>query len=241
MDLGLEGKLVVLGGGRGVIGSHVQDFLQVEGAEVIVADKKDGVDLSDPNVSRDFFVRLRERYPGRALHGYCSMVYDGAGVGLDSMDQRSFMAGLNGTFFAAVYPILEAVRWMQETNGGHIVIVSSVNSILGLNEPAYDMSKAALNQLVREIATSQGQKGIYAVSVCPGSILGTDAWPEDKPTVPQLRATIPDGNITTPGELANVVGFLMSKHARLFSGSTLIADRGWHIHKPAFASERGIQ
>ena len=122
---------------------------------------------------------------------------------------------------------------MKETGGGHIVIVSSINSVLGLNEFAYDAAKGALNRIAPDIATSCGQYGIYAVTLCLGTIGGTPSWKGKEEELQKIAENVPDRKITDVNEVAKVIAFLLSNHAKMFNGCALLADRGWHL-KPAF-------
>ena len=175
MNLGLKDKVIVTGGGAGSIGSVTCKLLEEKGAEVIVADLKNGIDLSKPDKVKKFFKKLHNKYP--SLYGYCSFVYGGGGEsGLVNASPYEIKREINNTLLAAVYPIQEAVKWMKKTGGGHIVIVSSINSTLGLNEFAYDIAKGGLNRIGPDIATAYGKYNIYAITICLGTIIGTPSW-----------------------------------------------------------------
>jgi len=229
MELGLKDKLIAIGGGAGSIGTVLCDILRSEGAEVIIADKKNGFDLSKPQKTKLFFNAYLSK-----LYGYVSLVYGGNGEkGILDSQPSDIAQELNGTLLAAVYPIQEAARLMAKNHGGHIVIVSSVNSILGLNEFAYDMAKGALNRVAPDIATSCGKFGVYAVTLCLGTVAETSSWKGKKSSLKKIAASVPDRKITTPEQAAWLIAFLLSDYARPFNGATLIADRGWHL-RPFF-------
>ncbi|MDI6602624.1 MAG: SDR family oxidoreductase [Patescibacteria group bacterium] len=232
MELGLKDKLIVVGGGAGGIGSAVCEILRKEEAQVVIADLKNGVDLGDPHKVKDFFTDLREHY--KNLYGYCSLVYGGGGEnGVIDADSTEIEKELRDTLLAGVYPIQEAVRWMKEIGEGHIVVVSSINSVLGLNEFAYDLAKGAINRVAPDIATGCGKYGIYAVTLCLGTIGGTPSWIGKEDQLRKIADAIPDKKVTDVNEAARVIAFLLSKHSEVFNGCTLLADRGWHL-KPVF-------
>ncbi|KKQ75764.1 MAG: hypothetical protein US98_C0060G0002 [Parcubacteria group bacterium GW2011_GWC1_38_6] len=236
MDLGLKNKLIVVGGGAGGIGRIVCETLLTEGAEVIVADVANGdIDLCSPNETQRFFQDLKKHH--KQLSGYCSLVYGGGGEsGLLDSSLLEIRSVLNNTLLAAVFPIQEAVRWMKKTGGGNIVVVSSVNSILGLNEFAYDIAKGALNRIAPDIATGHGKDGIYATTLCLGTICGTPSWKNRDKDLVRIASAIPDNKVTTTQEVANMIAFLLSHHSMMLNGSTIIADRGWSL-KPPFKSQ----
>lgn len=227
MDLGLQGKLIVVGGGSGGIGRFVVEILRQEGAEVVVADLKTGIDLANPQEVQKFFAGLRQTH--EKLHGYCSLAWGGSDSPLHCATPEEIQETWKNTFLAALYPVQEAVRWMRETGGGHIIVASSINSLLGLNEFSYDAAKGALNRIAPDICTGYGKDGIFAVTLCPGTVVGTPSWEGKAEILARIASTIPDGKLTTTTEVANTIAFLLSPHAVMFNGGTLIADRGWHL------------
>lgn len=232
MELGLKNQVIVIGGGAGGIGSALYKVLAQEGAQVFVADLVNGIDLGSPQPVKDFFADLRRKH--RKLYGYCSLVYGGGGEsGIIDATPTEIQGEIHGTLLAAVYPIQEAIRWMKETGGGHIVVVSSINSVLGLNEFAYDLAKGALNRIAPDIATSCGKYGIYAVTLCLGTVGGTPSWAGKEDQLKKIANAIPDKKVTDVNEVSRVIAFLLSDHAKMFNGCNLLADRGWHL-KPVF-------
>jgi len=230
MNLMLKDKVIVVGGGAGGIGTALCETLRQEGALVIVADLVDGVDLANLQEVKNFFNQLRQHH--QTLYGYCSLVCGGGGEkGIIETDSNEIGKELRGTLLAAVYPIQKAIQWMKETGGGHIVVVSSINSVLGLNEFAYDLAKGALNRVAPDIATGCGKHGIYATTLCLGTVGGTPSWTGKEEVLEKIAGNIPDKKVTDVDEAAKVIAFLLSKRGEMFNGCTLLADRGWHLTK----------
>jgi 3-oxoacyl-[acyl-carrier protein] reductase len=202
-----------------------------------VADLKTGVDLSDPDDCRRFFSGLKTKY--KKMDGYVSLVYGGGGTtGIGGVNSEEMEQVMGQTFYAAFYPVQEAITWMKETGGGQIVIVSSVNSILGLNEAAYDCAKGATNRIAADIATSCGRYGIYATTLLLGTVAGTPSWTGKNEDLERLAKTIPDGKIITAIQVAKTIAFLLTPPASIFNGSELIADKGWRL-KPQWKKGGG--
>lgn len=232
MDLELKGKVIVVGGGAGGIGTVVCEYLRNEGAIVEVADIKDGINLGDSHIARSYFDELHKKHA--KIDGYCSLVYGGGGLyGVLESPMNEIVDELTGTLLAAVFPIQEAARWMIETGGGSIVVVSSINSVLGLNEFSYDLAKGALNRIAPDLAVAHGKDGIYATTLLPGTVCGTPSWEGKEYDLKNIAEWIPDQKVTRASEVATMIAFLLSPHARMLNGSEIIADRGWHL-KPQF-------
>ncbi len=228
MDLNLEGKMIVLGGGGGGIGTAVSEELTRRKATPVTADLKTGVDLSDPDDCRRFFAGLKTKH--KKMDGYVSLVYGGGGTtGIGNVMPEELEQVMRQTFFAAFYPVQEAIAWMKGTGGGQIVVVSSVNSILGLNETAYDCAKGATNRIAADIATSCGRYGIYATTLLLGTVAGTPTWAGKDKDLARLARTISDGKAITATQVAQAISFLLTPPASIFNGSELIADKGWRL------------
>lgn len=229
MDLKLKDRVIVVGGADGGVGQATVRLLQKEGAITVAADRPQ-VDLADSESVKAFFANLQ--FP--AIHGYVSLVWHGKEEGeLLSITPEGLEGQFHNTLFAVIYPCQTAIKLMQKTGGGSIVIVSSVNALLGLGETAYDMCKAALNQLARNIATGYGRYNIRANALCPGTIGGTPSWLErcrkDPGLLKKISDAMPDGKVTTATEMAQVIAFLLSEKSAMFNGATLICDRGWSL------------
>src|SRR6185312_6059043 len=57
---------------------------------------------------------------------------------------------------------------MREQGGGAIVNISSLASIAGGNQVAYEVSKAAVNRLTTSIAQANARHGIRCNAILPG-------------------------------------------------------------------------
>lgn len=146
---------------------------------------------------------------------------------------RVLEVNLNGTAWCckAVLPA------MLEQGSGAIVIVSSVNALLGTRGmTAYDMSKAAVLALARSLATEYGPRGIRVNAVCPGNTLTDfhiDNLARKGITVEQIREMTRGygllGRIAEPREIASAIRFLASDDASFVTGQALAVDGGFSV------------
>ena len=124
-----------------------------------------------------------------------------------------------------------AIPHMIERGGGSIVNISSGTSTIGEStRVAYGVSKAAVNQLTRHLATRYGRDGIRANAIAPGFILTETAEtqvPED------IKARLAEANPTRrlgrPEDIAQVVAFLCSDAAGYINGQLIHVDGGHQI------------
>jgi NAD(P)-dependent dehydrogenase (short-subunit alcohol dehydrogenase family) len=117
---------------------------------------------------------------------------------------------------------------------GSIVCVSSVHGRLSFpSHLAYDLSKAALDALARNIAVQYGRDGIRANNVAPGAVrtphLETSlaAQPNPGQAAMRLARSTALGRLGLPEEIGAVVAFLVSPAASYITGQTIYVDGGW--------------
>jgi NAD(P)-dependent dehydrogenase (short-subunit alcohol dehydrogenase family) len=118
---------------------------------------------------------------------------------------------------------------MVERQDGAILVVSSVgglkaSTVIG----AYNISKAADLQLVRNLAAEYGPHNIRVHAIAPG-LIRTDfaraLW-ENPKTLKAATATTPLRRIGEPDELAGVAVFLASRAGSFATGQTFVVDGG---------------
>lgn len=117
---------------------------------------------------------------------------------------------------------------------GSIVNISSVHGRQAyLDHALYEMSKAAIDALTRNIAVVYGPYGIRANSVAPGAVMSeamiqslVDA-PDPESRRQWLENLTPLKRIANPSEIAEVVDFLISDNASYVTGQSIYVDGGW--------------
>ena len=126
---------------------------------------------------------------------------------------------------------------MREQQHGAIVIVSSVNALVGSAGMAmYDASKAAVLALMRNLAVENGEYGIRVNAVAPGATL-TDYHLQRAArrgmSAQQLREATRGygllGRAAEPEEIASAIYFLASAEASFMTGQTLFVDGGFSV------------
>jgi len=121
------------------------------------------------------------------------------------------------------------VPGMIERGGGAIIVVSSIGGMIGSDViGAYNVSKAADLQLVRNMALELGKSNIRVNAIAPGVIRTEFARPlwEDPQAETALRQATPLGRIGEPEDVAGAAVFLASDAGRFVTGQTIIVDGG---------------
>lgn len=121
---------------------------------------------------------------------------------------------------------------MRERHDGAIIIVSSIGGLLGSNViGAYNISKAADFQLVRNLAVEFGPDNVRVNAITPG-VIRTDfaraLW-EDPKAEAHLKSVTPLGRIGEPENIAGAAVFLASRAGSYMTGQSLVVDGGTTI------------
>lgn len=118
---------------------------------------------------------------------------------------------------------------MAERGGGAVVAVGSIAGLRGsATIGAYSMSKAAMLQLVRNLAVEWGPRNVRVNAVAPG-LIRTDfakaRW-ADPTEYAETVKSYPLGRIGEPDEVAAAVAFLAAPEAGFITGHCLVVDGG---------------
>ncbi|MBB6446572.1 SDR family NAD(P)-dependent oxidoreductase [Bacillus benzoevorans] len=125
---------------------------------------------------------------------------------------------------------------LKQENGGVIVNLSSVSGyvgqeMLGKSTFLYNMTKAAILQLTRSLATRYAKDGIRVTCVAPGVTKTNQITTEHTPDLDgfwqAVEAVQPLGRYADPVEIANCILFLASDEASYITGTSLVADGGY--------------
>jgi len=247
MDLGLQGKsVVVTGGSRGIGRATALTFADeganvaicARGSETLEATRKEiearGVqvfaqtcDVADADALGRFLNAARA-----ALGSVDVLVNNTSGFG-GTDDEAGWNAGFNIDVMASVRASWKVVPWMAERGGGSIVHISSTSGLEAGSPPAYAAMKAALISHAKTLANELAPRGIRVNCVAPGSIeFPGGMWEQIKAQNPEhyegIRSSIPFGRLGTDAEVAAAVVFIASPRASWIAGVTLAVDGVQH-------------
>ena len=118
---------------------------------------------------------------------------------------------------------------MSERRDGAILVISSIGGLRGdAWIGAYNMSKAADMQLVRNLAVELGPANIRVNGIAPG-LIKTDfaraLW-ENQQLREGIQARTPLGRIGEPDDIGGLAAFLASSAASFITGQILVVDGG---------------
>lgn len=179
----------------------------------------------------------------KARFGRIDILVNNVGIGggdapAHKIDEAAFdrivNVNLKGTMLMtrAVLPV------MREQGKGAIVNISSLASIAGGIQIAYEVSKAAVNRLTTSVAQSNARYGIRCNAILPGlmdtpmAVAGiAQASGQEQEAVRQARnARVPlGGRMGTAWDTANAALFLASDESQFITGVLLPVDGGMSV------------
>lgn len=128
--------------------------------------------------------------------------------------------------FQLAFPAMRQQRW------GRLISVGSVQEIKPHPDmPIYAASKAALENLIRNLAKQCGADGVTVNNLCPG-VFATDRNAEalnNSAYAEKVRAGIPLRDFALPEDAAGAAVLLCSAAGRYITGVTLRVDGGMGV------------
>ena len=150
----------------------------------------------------------------------------------DQVDQQAFDLIMRNNVFSAMRLAHLARPHLKAAGRAAVVLVSSIAGLFGNRMiGVYGMSKAAENQLVRNLALELGGDGIRVNAVAPG-LVKTDfarALLEDERMVRYFESTTPLRRLAEPEDIARVIAFLCGPDSGWLSGQVITADGGLSV------------
>lgn len=246
----LTGKAAIITGSSRGIGRAIAERLAEHGARVVISSRKagpceevaqainarhgDGRAIAVPaNIaSKEDLQRLVDETNsafGRIDIVVCNAATNPYAGPMAGIADEQFEKILQNNVISNHWLIQMAAPQMLERKDGAIVVVSSIgglrgNALIG----AYNISKAADMQLVRNLAVEWGPSNVRVNCIAPG-LVQTDfakyLW-ENPELLKQVTDPAPMKRIGQPDEIAGAAVYLCSPASSYMTGQTLVVDGG---------------
>lgn len=250
MELGLADRVVIVTGGGSGIGAAVVEALAEQGAIAVILDRREPdpalldpvrarvpdttwtrLELTDEGRCRDAVASTLERF------GHIDALVNNAGindgVGLDA-GPVEFRASLERNL-VHYYTMAHLCTPELKRARGSIVNVSSKVALTGQGGTSgYAAAKGGVEGLTREWAAELAHDEVRVNAVVPGEVMTPmyrswlDGFDDPDERLRRVVRRIPLGaRMTTAGEVAASVVFLLSDWAGHITGQSLVVDGGY--------------
>lgn len=244
MELGLEGKRVLVTGGTKSIGRAIVDAFVAEGAVVgfcardakLVKEREKDWQSKQARVSGSALdvadnAALKKWIDGFTADGGLDHFVANVTAGGVEDTEESWRKSIELDLVATVNAVRH-VRPHLETRGpGATLTIIGTVSLVEVSGPTmpYRSVKAALVPLVKSLAIDMAPKGVRANMVSPGTILEDgNTWGRQRDAgserYKRMLARNPTGRMGTPQEVASAVVFLAGAPASFVTGTNFIVD-----------------
>ena len=174
----------------------------------------------------------------KQVYGSIDILVNNVGIGgggdgpPDKLTEEAFDRIFNVNLKGAWLVTKAALPEMKAAKAGSIINISSLASIAGGFQMAYETSKAAMNRMTRSVAVSAAKHQVRCNAITPGlmdtpmaigGISRATGTPEDELRA-QRSARVPMGHMGTAWDTAYAALFLGSDEAKFVSGVILPVD-----------------
>jgi NAD(P)-dependent dehydrogenase (short-subunit alcohol dehydrogenase family) len=235
----LAGKICVITGAAGGIGSATAATFEREGATVIGVDVRDHdvgelslvADLTDEAAVADVYARVRDD------HHRIDVLFNNAGISptddasvLDTTLEaweRVQTTNLRSVFLCCKH----GIPHLLESGGGSVINTASFVAVMGAatSQISYTASKGGVLALSRELGVEFAKRGVRVNALCPGPVdtpLLRELYASDPVQAQRRMVHVPMGRFAAAEEIANAVLFLASDESSYVNATTFLVDGG---------------
>jgi NAD(P)-dependent dehydrogenase (short-subunit alcohol dehydrogenase family) len=250
----LEGKVALVTGSTSGIGLAIAHLFSQEGARVVLSGRRRSLgeqaaqqirnaggeanyfeaDFSKMEAVRDTVRFTLDRYGRLDILVNNTVSWKTArDMPITRLNEEDWDYALAVGLKAPYVACQEAIPAMVNQGGGSIIMMGSVRSFLAFSGGfAYDVVKAGLANMARQLTVDFGRHGIRTNVLCPGWIVTNVQEPDEKGDHSIANLIQPLGHRGLPIDVARAATFLASDEASFIAGAVLVVDGGLTVQTP---------
>jgi len=235
----LTGKVCVITGAAGGIGSATAAVFEREGARVVGVDVLDHsvgelaltADLTNEEEVSALYARVRSEL------GRIDVLFNNAGISptddasvLDTALEaweRVQATNLRSVFLCCKH----GIPHLLDGGGGSVINTASFVAVMGsaTSQISYTASKGGVLAMSRELGVEFAKRGVRVNALCPGPVdtpLLRELYAADPVEAQRRMVHVPMGRFAQAEEIANAVLFLASDESSYVNATTFLVDGG---------------
>jgi NAD(P)-dependent dehydrogenase (short-subunit alcohol dehydrogenase family) len=235
----LTGKVCVITGAAGGIGSATAAVFEREGARVVGVDVLDHsvgelaltADLTNEEEVSALYARVRSEL------GRIDVLFNNAGISptddasvLDTALEaweRVQATNLRSVFLCCNH----GIPHLLDGGGGSVINTASFVAVMGsaTSQISYTASKGGVLAMSRELGVEFARRGVRVNALCPGPVdtpLLRELYAADPVEAQRRMVHVPMGRFAQADEIANAVLFLASDESSYVNATTFLVDGG---------------
>lgn len=184
-----------------------------------------GVDVCDSDAVTRLVKTVEQDFGAAPDLVYCAGIVKDGSISLIS--DETWDAVLRTNLTGAFYFVRAVSKSLMVAGNGRIVLIGSVSAQKGNpGQLSYAAAKGGMESMCRVIAVELGRFGVTCNVVSPGAIESRMVKGTPTPAVEKLLKNTPLREFGKPGDVAGLVGFLLSEEGRYITGQTIQIDGG---------------
>jgi NAD(P)-dependent dehydrogenase (short-subunit alcohol dehydrogenase family) len=238
----LSGKVIVVTGGKGLLGKAFVKHCKDAGAIAIAADieakgGKDEIalDITSEKSVQDAIKTIVKEHGH--IDGWINSAYprtDDWRNAFEDMPMESWKKNVDMHLNGYALCCKEVLKQMKKQKSGSLINIGSIYGVLGPDNRVYEGTdirgvaayaaiKGGILQLTKFLAVEYGKYGVRVNAISPGGVYDSHSEKFDK----QYSARVPLGRMARPDDVAAPAVFLLSEAANYITGHNLLVDGGW--------------
>ncbi len=236
-------KIILVTGGSGLIGKSIIKDLTEDGYVPINIDITSAenscehikCDITKEDEIEGVFQLIYQKY-GR-IDGLVNNAYprkEAFGADFLDVQEKQLVEQLHFQLASYYLCCQKVLPYLQKSNGGSIVNISSIYGSVGNDfslyentkmnpSGVYNMVKGGINSLTNYLAAKFGKDQIRVNTISPGGIFDN----QDKKFVEKYIQKVPLARMGNPDDISPVICFLMSDKSKYITGQNILVDGGF--------------
>jgi NAD(P)-dependent dehydrogenase (short-subunit alcohol dehydrogenase family) len=240
----LNGKIIIVTGGNGLLGREIVNKIKSAGAFCINIDINHETssdlstikcDITDELQVKHSIEKVIDKYS--VIDGLVNNAYPRTpdwGLKFEDIPYTSWQKNVDYQLNSYFFISQQVTSHMEKAEFGSIINIASIYGVVGPNfdiyegtsmtmPAAYSAIKGGILSFTKYLASYFGSKNIRVNAISPGGIIDG----QDSSFIKKYSDMVPLRRMGNPDDISPAVLFLLSNDSKYITGQNIIIDGGW--------------